>query len=179
MYSPPCCLNDGSIWFLKLFTVSSLSLFQVSTTRCVKKYFRTFSLQCCLRMVREWPLRPVAVRSWKKSSRFTPSKLCIRLTHFSVVSFPVKVASSSIVSRCTHLLPFHWSSWSFSSELLPGCRCPFGCVVATLVRRPSSRIRFLPVQSPELWTHSAVVTPILLHILLIILQLRVTIIPIY
>ena len=62
-----------------LFTVSSLSLFQVSTTRYVKKCFRTFSLQCCLRMVREWPLRPVAVRSWKKSSRFTRSKLCIIL----------------------------------------------------------------------------------------------------
>ena len=141
MYSPPppCCLNDGSIWFLKLFTVSSLSLFQVSTTRCVKKYFRTFSLQCCLRMVREWPLRPVAVRSWKKSSRFTPSKLCIIL-NTSIKSLLSRLISSEsslvfdIVSRCTHLLPFHWSSWSFSSELLPGCRCPFGCVVATLVR---------------------------------------------
>ena len=41
----------------------------------------------------------------------------LRLSHFSVVSFPVKVASSSIVSSCTHLLPFHWSFWSFSSEL--------------------------------------------------------------
>ena len=98
MYSPPCCLNDGSIWFLKLFTVSlftvsSLSLFQVSTTRCVKKYFRTFSLQCCLRMVREWPLRPVAVRSWKKSSRFTPSKLCIIL-NTSIKSLLSRLISS-------------------------------------------------------------------------------------
>ena len=83
-YSPPCCLNHGSIWFFKLFIVllfthvSSLSLFQlqVSTTRCVEKYFRTFSLQCCLRMVREWPLQSVTVRSWKKSSRFTPSRSC-------------------------------------------------------------------------------------------------------
>ena len=56
-----------------------------------------------------------------------PLSWILRLSHFSVVSFPVKVASSSIVSRCTHLLPFHWSFWSFSSELLPGCRCPFGC----------------------------------------------------
>ena len=98
MYSPPCCLNHGSIWFLKLFTVllftvSSLSLFQVSTTRCVKKYFRTFSLQCCLRMVREWPLRPVAVRSWKKSSRFTPSKLCIIL-NTSIKSLLSRLVSS-------------------------------------------------------------------------------------
>ena len=98
MYSPPCCLKDGSIWFLKLFTVllftvSSLSLFQVSTTRCVKKYFRTFSLQCCLRMVREWPLRPVAVRSWKKSSRFTPSKLCIIL-NTSIKSLLSRLISS-------------------------------------------------------------------------------------
>ena len=100
MYSPPCCLNDGSIWFLKLFTVllftvSSLrlSLFQVSTTRCVKKYFHTFTLQCCLRMVREWPLRPVAVRSWKKSSRFTPSKLCIIL-NTSIKSLLSRLISS-------------------------------------------------------------------------------------
>ena len=98
MYSPPCCLNDGSIWFLKLFTVllftvSSLSLFQVSTTRCVKNYFRTFSPQGCLRMVREWPLRPVAVRSWKKSSRFTPSKLCIIL-NTSIKSLLSRLISS-------------------------------------------------------------------------------------
>ena len=108
MYKPPCCLNDGSIWFLKLFTVllftvSSLSLFQVSTTRCVKKYFRTFSLQCCLRMVREWPLRPVAVRSWKKSSRFTPSKLCIILNTLikSLLSRLISSESSFVFDSLT------------------------------------------------------------------------------
>ena len=108
MYSPPCCLNDGSIWFLKLFTVllftvSSLSLFQVSTTRCVKKYFRTFSLQCSLRMVREWPLRPVAVRSWKKSSRFTPSKLCIILNTLikSLLSRLISSESSFVFDSLT------------------------------------------------------------------------------
>ena len=31
----------------------------------------------------------------------------------------MKVASSSIVSSYTHLLPFHWSSWSFSSIWTP------------------------------------------------------------
>ena len=35
-------------------------------------------------------------------------------------------------------------------------------------------IRFLPVQAPEPWTHSAVGTPILLLKLVIILPLRVT-----
>ena len=34
--------------------------------------------------------------------------------------------------------------------------------------RPSSRIRFLPVQAPQLWTHHAVVALILLLILLTI-----------
>ena len=41
--------------------------------------------------------------------------------------------------------------------------------------RPSSRIRFLPVQAPELWMHRAVFAPILLLKLLIISPLRVTI----
>ena len=45
--------------------------------------------------------------------------------------------------------------------------------------RPSSRIRFLPVQAPEPWTHRAVVAPILLLILLIILPLRATMSPLY
>ena len=45
--------------------------------------------------------------------------------------------------------------------------------------RPSSRIRFLPVQAPEPWTHRAVVAPILLLILLIILSLRATMNPLY
>ena len=102
MYSPRVVWTMGQSDFwscsLSCCSVSSLSLFQVSSTQCVKKYFRTFSLQCCLRMVRVWPLCPVSVRSWKKSSRFTPSKLCIilvesekwlnrrilRLSHFSL-----------------------------------------------------------------------------------------------
>ena len=89
-----------------LFTVSSLILFQVSTTRCVKKYFRTFSLQCYLRMVRELPLRPVSMRSWKKSSRFTPSKLCI------ILNTSIKGALYRIQILCRR-----YTLWSYPAGL--------------------------------------------------------------
>ena len=75
----------------------------------------------------------------------------------------------SLTVFCCYLTAVEVETGPFSDVVFPSFLLPysfsFPCPLC-LVRRPSSRIRFLPVQAPEPWTHRAVVAPILLLILL-------------
>ena len=89
----------------------------------------------------------------------------------------LNVLGTSFMESSIHTADAGTSStgWAFSSRMWSSADFAVFVVAPSAVARPSSRIRFLPVQAPELWMHRAVFAPILLFKLLIISPLRVTI----
>ena len=93
LFEPWVNLIFESVHCLAVHCILTHLVPSIHYSMCEEIFPHIFSLQCCLRMVRGWTLRPVSVRSWKKSSRFTPSMLCIIL-NTSIKSLLSRLISS-------------------------------------------------------------------------------------